>query len=252
MVLASMTWQEVRDAPREAVVIVPTGSLEQHGPHLPLMTDTLLVTAVAEEVERRAPDKALLTPTVWLGCSSHHLAFDGSLSNSFESYIDGLENIVRCLSDHGFWKFFVLNGHGGNASPNDIACRRLKEQNPENVYGHAGYYDFVSKDTLSDALQGPNKTIQHACEAETSLVMHVRPDLVREGLLRNDGLQGPQGVPGLVWNFDEITEEGGLGAAAFATVDVGRFLFEEAVAGATAAVERLYEGVALAEADPTA
>ncbi|MCW5940498.1 MAG: creatininase family protein [Fimbriimonadaceae bacterium] len=246
MVLAAMTWQEVRDVSREAVVVVPTGSLEQHGPHLPLMTDTLLVTAVAEEAERRLADKVILAPTTWLGCSSHHLAFEGSLSNSFESYMDGLENIVRCLSDHGFWKFYLLNGHGGNTSPNDLVCRRLKEQNAENVYGHVGYFDFLGPETLGSTLTGASKTIRHACEAESSLMMHLHPRLVRTDKLRDDGLADPSKVPGLVWMFDEITEEGSLGEATLATADKGRRLFEEAVAGVVAALESLHEGVALA------
>jgi creatinine amidohydrolase len=209
------------------------------------MTDSLLVTAVSDEVERRLSDKVVLTPTTWLGCSSHHLAFEGSLSNSFESYMDGLENIVRCLSDHGFWKFYLLNGHGGNTSPNDLVCRRLKEQNAENVYGHVGYFDFLSQETLSATLTGRYKTIRHACEAETSLMMHLHPSLVRGDKLRDDGLADPSAVPGLVWMFDEITEEGSLGEATHATAMKGRALFEEAVTGVVAALESLYEGVAV-------
>ncbi|MCH8979743.1 MAG: creatininase family protein, partial [Armatimonadetes bacterium] len=73
MKLADLTWQDAGQVDREAVVLIPTGSLEQHGPHLPLFTDTLLVTAAAEAIEFRLKDKVLLVPTVWLGCSGHHL-----------------------------------------------------------------------------------------------------------------------------------------------------------------------------------
>ncbi|HXH60466.1 MAG TPA: creatininase family protein, partial [Fimbriimonadaceae bacterium] len=96
------------------VVLVPTGSLEQHGPHLPLFTDTLLVTAAAEAIERNLPKKVLLTPTVWLGCSGHHLPFPGSMSASFDGYIETLLQSARSLRRNGFTKVFFINGHGGN------------------------------------------------------------------------------------------------------------------------------------------
>ena len=70
-----MTWQEVGSVDREVVVLIPTGSLEQHGPHLPLFTDSLLVTSAAEAIEQKIPDKVLLLPTGWLGCSGQHLPF---------------------------------------------------------------------------------------------------------------------------------------------------------------------------------
>ena len=94
MKLAEMTWPEVAGVSKDAVVLIPTGSLEQHGPHLPLFTDSLLATAAAEAIEARLTAEVLLVPTVWLGCSGHHLPFAGSLSASFEGYEDGLVRIV--------------------------------------------------------------------------------------------------------------------------------------------------------------
>src|SRR5437868_11328812 len=102
MQLRNMTWQEVAAADREAVVVIPTGSLEQHGPHLPLFTDSLLVTAVAEAVEKRIPQSVLLTPTLWLGASAHHLKFPGSLSNDFQTYMGAIESVIVSLMPHGF------------------------------------------------------------------------------------------------------------------------------------------------------
>lgn len=247
MILQNATWPEVAafaEAADERVCLIPTGSLEQHGPHLPLFTDSLLVTAVAEEVERRASDLVLLLPTLWLGASAHHLEFPGSLSATFPGYSGALEAVFASLAKHGFVKFFVVNGHGGNTSPNDIACRSWREAHPGHLVGHGGYFEFIDP-SLFGQMKGPWKTIRHACEAETSLMLHVRPDLVRRELAIDDGLRPEPPVKGMVWRFDETTERGVLGAATLATPELGKALFDSAVEGLVSQVRGLAEGVAL-------
>ncbi|MCW5937088.1 MAG: creatininase family protein [Fimbriimonadaceae bacterium] len=249
MVLERMTWQEVRDLSRDVVVLVPTGSIEQHGPHLPLCTDTLLASHVAARAEQALPGQVLLTPAVWLGASAHHLAFAGTLSASFEGYDLALAAVFDSLAREGFWKFFVVNGHGGNAAPNDIACRRLKAGREEVVVGHAMYSDFVGPEVFEQAMRGPVRSIRHACEAETSMVMHVAPDLVRTGRLRDDGLADPS-LKGLAWNFDEVSEEGSYGYATLADPETGRAILEAAVEGLTAQLKAMAEGVSLQSLPP--
>ncbi|MBX3111985.1 MAG: creatininase family protein [Fimbriimonadaceae bacterium] len=242
MKLAEAAWPEVDGFSRDAVVLVPTGSLEQHGPHLPLLTDSILATAVAEAVESRLVDRVVLTPTVWLGASAHHLSYPGSLSASFAGYHETVLAIVRSLARHGFWKFYVVNGHGGNTEPNGVAMRSLKEEFPHAVLGHIGYFNFVSPDALA-TLRGPLKVIAHACEAETSLMLHVAPGLVRTDRLTDDGLQVEPPVPGVVAFFDEVSEKGPIGHATFARAETGQRLFESAVDGLTEAVSALAAGI---------
>lgn len=244
MQLARSTWPEVEALSRDIVVLIPTGSLEQHGPHLPLFTDTLLVTAVAETVEARIPDRVLLVPTLWLGASGHHLAFAGTLSASFAAYRSAIEDVVESLIGHGFTKFFVVNGHGGNSEPNGVALRTLKERHPELVVGHAGYFEFAAA-VASEVMEGPLKHIRHACEAEASLAMHVFPELVRAEKLRDDGLAPEPPVHGMIFTFDELTEQGSYGYATLATASKGKRIFEAAVDGLTAQVRALAEGVVL-------
>lgn len=241
MKLAEMTWQEVKAASGEVVVVIPTGSLEQHGPHLPLFTDSILASSVAEAVEKNLAEEILLTPTLWLGASGHHLAFAGSLSASFETYIGAILDVAESLIPHGFKRFFLLNGHGGNSEPNGIAMRKLKLKYPSLTFGHSNYYTFAEK-AAAEVLQGPIKHIRHACEAEASLIMHVRPDLVRTGKLRDDGLQVEPPIVGLVNHFDEITEQGSLGYATLATPEKGRAIFEAAVEGVTKNLLAIYNG----------
>jgi len=250
MVLAELTWQDVSALSREMVVVIPTGSLEQHGPHLPLFTDSLLVTSVAQAVEKEIPDQMLLTPTLWLGASGHHLAMNGTLSASFDSYMGSIEDVISSLLPHGFYKFYVLNGHGGNTEPNGMTLRKLKQREPRLWLGHQGYFAF-SASAAARVLEGPTKFIRHACEAEASLMMHLHPHLVRMNKLRDDGLSPEPPVKGMIHHFDEISQEGSLGYATLATAEKGKKLFDAAVKGVVEELQAVAEGYLL-KADPPA
>jgi len=241
MQLAKMTWRDVEASDRSCVVLIPTGSLEQHGPALPLFTDTLIVTAVAEEVERRMPDRILLTPTLWLGASDHHLQMPGTLSASFEVQIGAVVDIVNCLVPHSFAKFYLLNGHGGNSAGNSLAMRRLKASHPNLTFGSMGYYDFVSQ-IVADLMEGAQKEMRHACEAETSLMMALASDQVRRERLRDDGLVTDPPVNFGVHSFDEITSEGVFGYATLATPEKGKAILDKAVEGVLAELRAVVDG----------
>src|SRR5262245_24299288 len=115
MFLKELTWPDVKalDFGR-LVVAFPTGSFEQHGPHLPFTTDTDIVTAVAAGVERALPDRVLLTPTLWPGLSTHHMQFRGTLDVPQPAYIPLVTELGKSIASMGAKKVFILNGHGGN------------------------------------------------------------------------------------------------------------------------------------------
>lgn len=244
MKLAQATWRDVEAFDRSAVVVVPTGSHEQHGPHLPLATDAILATAVAEGVEALLSDKVVLTPTLWLGASGHHMAFPGTITASFDAYDAALRSVVDSMMAHGFSKFFVLNGHGGNNEPNGVALRKLKAEHPSATFAHSGYFALI-KQEVAQILTGPLKEMRHACEAEASLMLHVRPEWVRVDKLRDDGLRTEPPVTTAIHHFDQSTEEGSFGYATFATADKGRRMFELAVAAVRREVETLCDGYVL-------
>jgi len=244
VILRNLTWLECDAVSRDVVVMIPTGSCEQHGPHLPLFTDTILASAAADAVEARLPDKVLLTPPLWLGASGHHLAMTGTLSASFSAYIGALQSVVESLIPHGFHKFYVINGHGGNTEPNGVALRELKSKYLNCTFGHRGYFSFIGPE-IEDVMTGPVKTIMHACEAEASLMMHVAPGLVRTDKLRDDGLTTSPSVQGVIHHFDELTEQGSLGYATLATAEKGRKLFELAVEGCIREIETIADGYVL-------
>lgn len=245
MVLSTLTWQEVRDLDRNAVCLLPTGSLEQHGPHLPLFTDSLLSTSVAQRAESRCSEESLLFPGIWLGCSAHHLAMPGTLTASAETYMRVLYEVIESASSHGFRKYLIVNGHGGNTEPNGLALRELKRRYPNHMLAHCGYFSLIPQTVLDENLKGPIKGIRHACEAETSMMMYLHPDLVRLERLRDDGLvMEPPAGEGVTFiqPFDEITEEGSFGYATLATPETGAALIEAAVQGIADAVRHMAAG----------
>lgn len=244
MILAHATWPDVDAFDRKGVVLIPTGSLEQHGRHLPLFTDSLIVRAIAKGVEASLPSQIVLTPPLWLGASGHHLAYPGSLSATFEAYVGAIQSIVNSLIPHGFTKFFVLNGHGGNTDPNGVALRTLKSHNPALTFGHSAYTAYVA-DTIERELTGPLKHMMHACEAEVSLGLHLFPELVRTQNLRDDGLRTEPMIRGLIHHFDEASEEGSIGYATEGTAEKGKRIFDAAVAAVTKEMKALAEGYTL-------
>ena len=111
MILGNNCWIDIEKADKNHVVVVPLGSLEQHGHHLPLLTDTYLVTAVADRVEIELGDQIYMLPTLWLGSSDHHLDHPGTVSVSSALYTNMIKNIVRSIAKAGFRRVYFLNVH---------------------------------------------------------------------------------------------------------------------------------------------
>ena len=224
MILAELAWPEVAALPRDSIIIIPTGAVEQHGPHLPLGTDTLIVEAVANAVE----DLGLLTPTIWLGASAHHLAFAGSMSASTDGYRATLTAAFDGFLAHGFRKFAVLNGHGGNSSLNDIVLRDLKAQHRTIELTAIDYWANAAK-SIAQILEGSEKALRHACEAETSLMLALHPNLVQMDKASPGALVREPLVLGRIDHFEEISERGSLGYPNLATAEKARAIFAACV-----------------------
>src|SRR5260370_9707867 len=121
-----MTAPQLSQVSRDTtLVLAPIAACEQHSRHLPTFTDTILVTAVAEQVEQRLPDRVLLLPTLWLGASSHHLPFGGTLSAEVATQIDMVCDLLTPLFEDGYQRILVLNCHGGNIDRMNVALSRL-------------------------------------------------------------------------------------------------------------------------------
>src|SRR6266404_8113440 len=181
-----MTAPQLGQVPREAtVVLTPIAACEQHSLHLPTFTDTILVTAVAEGAERILPDQVLLLPTLWLGASSHHLCLGGTLSTEVDTHITMLCDLLTPLLEDGYQRILVLNGHGGNIDTMHVALRRLQPRYRNRLVCAASYWEIAEKE-LAALAAGPRKSMGHACEFETSMVLALRPDLVQRNEVKDD------------------------------------------------------------------
>jgi creatinine amidohydrolase len=239
MRFAEMTAPEIRALPREdTLVLAPIAACEQHSRHLPVFTDSILVGAVADGIERNLPDRVLLLPVLWLGASDHHLPFGGTLTASLPTYELMLIELLTPLLREGFRRTMLLNGHGGNIDPLHTALRRLDTMFPSAILTGAAYWE-IAETQIAALCAGPLKKMGHACEIESSMMMHLRPDLVRKDLILNDPDPTPADLAGLFWarDFARRTDHGAVGHPEFASAERGKAMLEAIVARVTAVVE---------------
>ena len=128
MLLQEMTWPEIGNLSRDIPVLVPVAALEQHGHHMPVFTDSLLLGEVVRRVGAAMTDRVLFAPLMWLGNSHHHLDFPGTLSASPRVYLDLLNDLAENLLAHGFRRIVFVNGHGGNITPGKQAIFELRQR----------------------------------------------------------------------------------------------------------------------------
>jgi creatinine amidohydrolase len=228
---ASLKAAEVRTlAERDAVVILPVAAIEQHGPHLPVMTDTLL----CGEIARRAAEKAgerqptVVAPTVWSGLSEHHMPFGGTFTLDFPTFQAVLRCLCQNLERHGFGRVLLLNGHGGN----DFALKVVAEQlahELEITLATATYWHLAA-----DAFRGileRQENVRHACEAETSMVLALRPELVDPSQFETATTSVSPADPAGAWrwrSFAARTRSGAIGDPTAASAEKGERLLDAA------------------------
>ena len=241
MNLAELTWPEIAALAPHTPVVVPIAAMEQHGRHLPLATDSMLLGEVVRRVEPRLHKQVLFTPLQWLGNSHHHLEYAGTLSASPRVYLDLVNDLIENLLTHGFRRILFLNGHGGNITPGKQAifeARQRHRSRNDLLLLFASYWDFAKPEQGRDDLV--QSGVGHACEWETSMMLAIRPDLVKpfQSLENRDvGYSFEPAYRG--W----ITQErrphaadapGHLGDPQHASAEKGEYLFTEYAAGVEA------------------
>lgn len=177
--LHELKWPEVAEyLQSNDTVLVPVGSIEQHGTHLPLVTDAAEAADVAEEVARRTG--VLSAPILWFGWSPHHLAFPGTISLAADTLMRVVEDICCSLVYHGFRKIVIINGHRvANLPPLEIAQTRVR--NRTGAYVAIVDIQLVARKEIAELCSGRPGAIGHACEVETSHMLHTHADLVDMG-----------------------------------------------------------------------
>jgi creatinine amidohydrolase len=243
MKFAEMTFPLLREVPRDrSVVLAPIAACEQHSHHLPTITDTVLVTGVADGVEANLPNEVVQLPTLWLGASHHHLRFGATLSVDVDTHVDLLAGLVEPLLDDGYQRILLLNGHGGNIDTMQMALRRLQPKWRKRIVCAASYWDLAAKE-LAALADGPRKVMGHACEFETSMMLALRPELVRRDAIRDDPPRETVALRGLYLSEDmyQRTDHGCVGYPERATAGKGRAFLQAAIERTTEVVRALLE-----------
>lgn len=183
VLLAEMTREQIRGAAPNAIAVLPTASIEQHGPHAPVITDTLLCGTVAQRAAEAAAGQAqvLVAPVFCYGNSHHHRPFPGVLSLSSPNYLAAVTDVLEGLYLAGFRKLVILNGHGGNTDSNNVVALDFVHRLGHDVAIAAGaYWDIARAAVVEKGLMPSHMIPGHAGRYETSMVLAIRPELIDE------------------------------------------------------------------------
>jgi creatinine amidohydrolase len=242
--VADQTWPELGDyVAEESLAVVPLGSTEQHGPHLPLATDHLIAQSLARTATERTGH--LCTPTVNVGVSPHHRQFHGTMWVEPPVFRDYVESMVRNLTYHGIDRVVFVNAHGGNVDHLREVGRRLRDAGE--AYCLEWMWDESIPELVEEAFETPGP---HGGPKETAMILHIAPELVREDRIedaRDGGLvdwqtsDGDAVVHGARTFYDAVdnTDNGVLGDQTDASREVGRRLHEAATDHLVALLEWL-------------
>ncbi len=232
------TRADISEAARAgAAAVVPLAATEQHGPHLPVFTDSLVCEHIARQAGERAGARVplMIAPTLPIGCSDHHLAFGGTLSFSSTTYLAMLRDLGESLVKDGFRKIVFLNGHGGNEpimhqTANDLAVRHPVWT------ASASYWSVAGEALRSIDASRVGMVPGHAGGFETAAILALRPELVRRDRISQGHVRRPwinAGPPGaFLGRHLELTGyDGYTDSPAPATPELGRLYLDTIVAG---------------------
>ncbi len=231
-----LTWAELNDAAERApVVVLPIGSMEQHGPHLPLDTDIYPMSRWCLDAAKLAPDDILLMATIPYGYNIHATDFPGTIHVEPDTFSNYCTDVCRSVAHHGFKKIVLVNGHGSNASPLDLVARRVVMETDAScalltwiTLGHEAF-----KPLRESVFPGG---CSHACEAETSVYLYLDPQRVQMDKAQDhvrtnmDDLYYVDmfgaGPVKLAWWTSADTPHGAIGQPTLASAEKGRALYE--------------------------
>jgi creatinine amidohydrolase len=220
--LERMTWQEVEQAMKDGfdTVLIIAGSIEQHGPHLPLGTDTFLGYALADGIARKMGN-TLVAPVIRPGLSEHHMHFKGSLTLTKETFQATVREIVDSYARHGFKRIALTYSHGGNAAALAELLPELASAHPDvEILKQAEENQFSSPvaEIVKQSGLTPEQTGVHAGEMETSLMLaweesYVRKNRLEAGFQADFSKEGEKLSRALANGLHTVTANGILGDA---------------------------------------
>ncbi|CAN7659561.1 creatininase family protein [Bosea sp. LjRoot237] len=237
--MGSVLWQELtaeelrEKAAKDAVVVLPVASMEQHGPHLPVGVDTILCGGVCKLAAERAGDvDVVVAPTLWCGMAEHHMAFGGTFTFDIPTYRAVLLALLKSLERHGFHRVVIVNGHGGNIAA--LAAFLPDFARETSLQVRATTYFLLAQEAMAPFMDD-QVSVLHACEVETSMMMVLAPETIRRerlaeafGMLDADLTALTRPTVGRYQPFRQMTETGVIGDARKATPEKGTAFLDAA------------------------
>jgi len=251
MIWDQLTSPQLAAFDRKAVVLLPLAATEQHGPHLPLATDRLIAQAICHTASQQRPDRTLILPCPPVGVSAHHRAFPGTLSVQHSTLIHYARDMIDCVIADGFDRIFILNAHGGNQALGGVLQEQLGQHYSHATVVFTSWWRLAGEGLLPLNETGPGG-VGHACEFETSLMLHLHPELVQQ-----DKIEKGQNTPTFDWAeadmlrsssaslyraMDAMTPNGIFGDPTQATAVKGKAILDVVTAALLRIIDDLYSG----------
>jgi creatinine amidohydrolase len=243
ILMEEMNWEEIHEAVEggKTKAILVSGAMEQHGPHLPIATDTILGYAVSAQAAVKLGN-ALVAPVIRPALSEHHMGFPGSFTLGWETYIDVLEDCCESLAITGFHDIVLVSSHGGNVAVMKAATPLIAKKMKDRVRIQMVDYLNLSAEKSIAYLETfgitRSRTGVHSGYGETAMMLAVAPDLVNmdaaEKGLAEDAFYEPDHLPrsqidSFIHGIDHFIDNGILGDPRGADADKGQMLMEIAV-----------------------
>ncbi|MCJ7432425.1 MAG: creatininase family protein [Anaerolineales bacterium] len=241
------------DSERGKVILIPIGHTEQHGYHLPLSVDTIMIDAIAKGTVSKMPTRTFALPVMPYGVSTHRPSFAATMNAGGRAFEDFWVSAIDILAARGFDRYYFMSGHGGNSSflVNIVkyAGERHRRIFCATAYLHTS--GSIGAAALEKYRTSPIGGMGHACELETSFMLHLRPDLchmeravdetdfIATPNYYMDWIEGGSLVANPPW--DDDTKTGAYGAGSHATAEKGRLWLEAAIEEKIAHVEEIHE-----------
>lgn len=238
---------------REKVILLPIGHTEQHGLHLPLLVDTLIIDSIARGTAAKLPARSWSMPVMPYGVSTHRNSFAGTVNAGGRAFEDFWIAVIDHLTTRGFDRFYLMSGHGGNTSFLVNVVKYCGERH-RRIFCATSYLHTagrIGSESLQKHRSSPIGGMGHACELETSFMLHLRPDLCRMDRVVDemdfiatqdyymDWIEGGSLVANPPW--DDDTKTGSYGAGSHGTAEKGRLWLEAAVDEKADHVEQIHD-----------
>jgi creatinine amidohydrolase len=242
---SELPWPEIDSLDRDrTVLLLPTGAIEQHGHHLPVDTDIHDAHELAVRAARASGDGTIVLPPVWWGMSPHHMGYSGTISLRLETFSNLIFDICAAVLHHGFTRVLIVNGHGGNSAILAATAMRMSEELGL-FAGTVSYWQLIPRE-LREIGTSDIGGMGHACEMETSLQLHLRPELVAMANARKDMPKPATSLSGIDFrepgplvyplDFRRDSSEGVMGDPTAATPEKGAAI-------ADAVLEKLVQAI---------